>query len=83
MFNAAQLEGLTRKVLEIIPDEMGQAPEAFKAQLKAGLQRALQDMDLVTREEFDVQTAVLAKTRAKLEAIEQRLADWDKPGKDV
>lgn len=83
MFNAEQLEGLTRKVLDIIPSEMGQAPEAFKAQLKSGLQRALQDMDLVTREEFDVQTAVLAKTRAKLEAIEQRLAEWDRPSKDV
>jgi hypothetical protein len=77
MFNPQQLEGLARKVLEAIPPEMGQAPEAMKAQVKAVLQRALQDMDVVTREEFDTQAAVLAKTRAKLEALEKRLAEWE------
>lgn len=77
MFNPQQLEGLARKVLEAIPPEMGQAPEALKSQIKATLQRALQDMDVVTREEFDTQTAVLAKTRAKLDALEKRLADWE------
>lgn len=77
MFNPQQLEGLARKVLEAIPPEMGQAPEAMKAQVKAVLQRALQDMEVVTREEFDTQAAVLAKTRAKLEALEKRLAEWE------
>lgn len=82
MFKPQQLEGLARKVLEVIPPEMGQAPEAIKAQVKATLQRALQEMDLVTREEFDTQSAVLAKTRAKLEALEQRLADWEMQSKE-
>lgn len=77
MFNPQQLEGLARKVLDAIPPEMGQAPEALKSQIKAKLQTALAEMDLVTREEFDNQTAVLAKTRAKLEALEKRLADWE------
>jgi BMFP domain-containing protein YqiC len=81
MFNPQQLEGLARKVLDVIPAEMGQAPEAMKAQVKATLQRALQDMDMVTREEFDTQRAVLAKTRAKLEALEQRLAEWENQAK--
>ena len=77
MFNPQQLEGIARKVLDAIPPEMGQAPEALKAQIKAKIQSALQDMNVVTREEFDTQTAVLAKTRAKLEALEKRLADWE------
>jgi len=34
-------------------------------------------MDLVTREEFDVQTAVLARTREKLESLEARLAELE------
>jgi BMFP domain-containing protein YqiC len=34
-------------------------------------------LDLVTREEFDIQAQVLAKTRAKLEALEQRVADLE------
>jgi BMFP domain-containing protein YqiC len=43
----------------------------FKSLLQTGLER----MDLVTREEFDVQVAVLARTREKLEALEARLAE--------
>lgn len=77
MFNPQQLEGVARKILDAIPPEMGQAPDALKSQIKAKLQTALQEMDVVTREEFDTQTAVLAKTRAKLEALEKRLADWE------
>jgi len=41
------------------------------------LQGALGKLDLVTREEFEVQKAVLAKTRSKLEALEQRVADLE------
>lgn len=77
MFDPQQLESIARKVLDAIPSEMGQAPDAIKSQVKAKLQSALQDMDVVTREEFDTQTAVLAKTRAKLEALEKRLAEWE------
>ena len=77
MFDPQQLESVARKVLDAIPPEMGQAPEAIKAQIKVKLQSALQEMDVVTREEFDTQTAVLAKTRAKLEALEKRLAEWE------
>ena len=42
----------------------------FKAVLQSGLAR----LDLVTRQEFDVQAAVLRRTREKLEALEARLA---------
>lgn len=42
--------------------------------VKALMSQGFSKLDLVTREEFDVQTQVLAKTRAKLEALEQRVA---------
>ncbi|MCB1844762.1 MAG: accessory factor UbiK family protein, partial [Halioglobus sp.] len=48
--------------------------ENFRTVLKSSLQR----MDLVTREEFEVQEAVLARTREKLEALEARLTDYEK-----
>jgi BMFP domain-containing protein YqiC len=38
-------------------------------------------MDLVTREEFDVQIELLKRTREKLEALEQRVAELEKAGK--
>jgi BMFP domain-containing protein YqiC len=43
------------------------------------LQSHLARLDLVTREEFDVQTAVLKRTREKLAALERRLAEIEKP----
>lgn len=46
-----------------------------KRELHAGLQSALSKLNLVTREEFDAQTAVLQRTRSKLEALELRCAE--------
>jgi BMFP domain-containing protein YqiC len=45
--------------------------------VKAMLNQGFSKLDLVTREEFDVQTQVLAKTRAKLEALEVRVAELE------
>ena len=45
--------------------------------VKAMLSQGFSRLDLVTREEFDVQTQVLAKTRAKVDALEARLADLE------
>jgi len=46
-------------------------------ELQQALQSACQRLDLVTREEFDAQAAVLQRTREKLEQLEQRLAQQD------
>ena len=48
--------------------------EDLKKNLKSALGATLSRMDLVTREEFDVQAALLSRTRARLEAMEKRLA---------
>jgi BMFP domain-containing protein YqiC len=45
--------------------------------VKAMFAQGFSKLDLVTREEFDVQTQVLAKTRAKLEALEARVAELE------
>ena len=45
--------------------------------VKSMLTQVFSKLDLVTREEFDVQNQVLAKTRAKLEALEQRVAELE------
>jgi ubiquinone biosynthesis accessory factor UbiK len=47
--------------------------EDLKKNLKSALGATLSRMDLVTREEFDVQAALLSRTRARLEAMEKRL----------
>jgi ubiquinone biosynthesis accessory factor UbiK len=45
--------------------------------VKAFMTQGFSKLDLVTREEFDIQTQVLAKTRAKLEALETRVAELE------
>lgn len=52
--------------------------------VKSMMTQGFSKLDLVTREEFDIQTQVLAKTRAKLEALETRLAALEaKAGSDA
>ncbi|MAN53200.1 MULTISPECIES: accessory factor UbiK family protein [unclassified Marinimicrobium] len=48
-----------------------------KQEIKAAVQSALGKMDLVTREEFDAQTAVLQRTRERLEQLEKQLAELE------
>ena len=57
---------------------MQQSPAAdLEKNLKALMSQRFSKLDLLTREEFDVQTEVLAKTRAKLEQLEARVAELE------
>ncbi|MDA4724218.1 accessory factor UbiK family protein [Enterobacter hormaechei] len=56
---------------------MAQAREDMHANIKDILAQGLRRLDLVTREEFDVQSQVLARTREKLESLEKRIADLE------
>jgi BMFP domain-containing protein YqiC len=49
----------------------------FEKNVKAIMSQGFAKLDLVTREEFDIQAQVLAKTRAKLEALETRVAELE------
>lgn len=73
-----KLDDLAQRLAEAVPKnvrELGQDVERnFRSMLQSGFER----MDLVTREEFDLQTAVLQRTREKLEALEARLAELEK-----
>jgi len=78
MFNPSQLESVAKKIAEVIPQGMGEVPEGVQSQIKAILSSTFEKMDLVSREEFDVQKGVLQKTRTKLEALEIQVADLEK-----
>ena len=51
--------------------------EEFEGQLKALLQSSFSKLDLVSREEFDSQMVVLARTRARLEALESKVLELE------
>lgn len=77
MIDAKTLDDMAKKLSELLPSNAKNLHEDLKAQFKQVLQTGLSKMDLVTREEFDVQTKVLARTREKVEALEKILADLE------
>ncbi len=77
MLNPSDLESLAKKIVEVMPEGLGQVPDGVQSQVKAILSSSFAKMDLVTREEFDVQSGVLAKTRAKLEALEKQVSELE------
>ncbi|MGD8547182.1 MAG: accessory factor UbiK family protein [Thiohalophilus sp.] len=67
------IEQLVERILQSLPDGLQEMRHEVDQQLRAGLRRTLQQMDLVTREEFDIQREVLLRTRAKLEEMERQI----------
>jgi hypothetical protein len=72
------LDELARQLAESVPQNLRAFGQDLERNFKALLHTGLERMELVTREEFDVQRAVLDRTRTKLEQMEARLADLEK-----
>jgi BMFP domain-containing protein YqiC len=72
------IENIARKLAEVVPEGLKSVREDLEGNFRSVLQTSLAKLDLVTREEFEVQEAVLAKTRSKLEALEARLKEIEK-----
>jgi len=69
------LSNLSRQIFEEVNKAFSHQPGALPGkQLHAALQAALSKLNLVSREEFDAQSAVLQRTREKLEALEKQVA---------
>ena len=78
MIDLAQLDDLARRLSNLVPPGLREGREELQQNFKSVLQAGLGKLDLVTREEFDVQRAVLARTREKLDALEQAVAALEK-----
>lgn len=72
------LDELARQLADSVPQNLRVLRDDLERNFKSLLNAGLERMELVTREEFDVQAAVLERTREKLEAIEARLAELEK-----
>ena len=72
-----KLNELANSLLDTLPDKMKSASADAKRIFLQTLQSGLQTMDLVTREEFDVQTKILMRTREKLTALEKQVAELE------
>lgn len=78
MIETAKIDSLIKQILANLPADVRQAKHDIEHNLKAAMQKTFVKMDLVTREEFDVQSELLARTRAALEDLEKKLAEIEK-----
>ncbi|CQQ40252.1 ubiquinone biosynthesis accessory factor UbiK [Salmonella enterica] len=82
MIDPKKIEQIARQVHESMPKGIREFGEDIEKKIRQTLQSQLTRLDLVSREEFDVQTQVLLRTREKLALLEQRLSELearDKP----
>lgn len=73
MLNPKKLEEIAKQITESLPPGVKTMAEGMESKVKQVVQSKLAQMDFVSREEFDVQTRVLQRTREKLEALEARM----------
>ncbi len=72
------LKDLARKLADAVPEGLQSMRSDLEKNFRSVLQSGFDKLDLVTREEFEVQEAVLQRTREKLEALEERLKVLEK-----
>ncbi len=72
-----QIDDLAKKLAGFLPPSLKNLQDDIEKNMRGGLESGLRKMNVVTREEFDIQTAVLLRTREKLEALEKIVADLE------
>lgn len=77
MFNPEKFSDAVQQFSKLLPVDVQQARSDIEKNLKAAMSATLAKMDLVTREEFDVQVALLAKTRALVDELENKLSQLE------
>ena len=77
MMDKHDIDSLAARLAALVPEGLARAQQDVQANMRDVLAQGLRRLDLVTREEFDVQTQVLAQTRTKLEALERTVGELD------
>ncbi len=72
------IEKLAQRLAESVPDVLRSVRDDLEKNFRSVLRTGIGKLDLVTREEFEVQEAVLTRTREKLDALEAKLAELEK-----
>lgn len=74
MIDPKILDDITRRVADAMPPAAKTLQQDMEKNLRSTVQSVFNRLELVTREEFDVQTKVLARTRAKVDELEKQIA---------
>ena len=77
MLDPKLFDDISRRVAGNLPPGLQTLQDDLQRNLRSGIESALGKLNLVTREEFEVQQAVLLRTREKLKALEARVAELE------
>jgi len=77
MLDPKLVDDISRRLADSLPSGLSILQDDFRRNMNSALQAALARLDLVTREEFEVQQAVLMRTREKVEALAARVASLE------
>lgn len=77
MMDRQDIDQLALRLVSLVPPGLAQAHQDLRTNFHDVLAHGLRRLDLVTREEFDVQTQLLARTRARVDELEKRIADLE------
>lgn len=77
-----RIEDIARRLLESVPPSLRAAQADLESNFRSVLRAGLGKLDLTTREEFDTQTRVLARTRELVEQLEARVATLEAQARD-
>ena len=77
MMDRQDIDQIALRLVSLVPPGLAQAQQDLRANFQDVLAQGLRHLELVTREEFEVQSQVLARTRAKVDELEQRVAEME------
>lgn len=78
MIDTNTLDEFTRKLVSAIPQSILAAQRDLEKNLRASLESLFRKLDLVTREEYEVQVALLEKSTERLKALEARISELER-----
>ena len=78
MIKAREFEDFVQQFLRLLPRDLSRSREDFEKIVRASLNATFARMNLVTREEFDIQTQLLGNTRAAMDELEKKIATLEK-----
>ena len=73
-----KIEMAISDITKILPEDLNILKEDLEKNLRATLNATFSKMELVTREEFDIQASLLSRTREKLETLQEKLSELEK-----
>ncbi|MBM2829827.1 MAG: putative cytoplasmic protein [Gammaproteobacteria bacterium] len=77
MLNDTKIDSLIKQILDNLPAELTLIKQDLEKNFRSAVTIGLANMDLVTREEFDIQSELLARTRVLLEEMEKKVTELE------